>query len=94
MSQRLKGKVAIVTGASSGVGRAISLRYAEEGAYVVCADLNQLSRSAAGETVEATHDMINTKGGRSISVKVDVGDSQSVQDMIQAAVKEFGRVDV
>ena len=94
MSQRLKGKVAIVTGASSGIGRAISLRYAEEGAYVVCADLSPLAQSAGGEAVEATHDLINIKGGRSISIKVDVGDSQSVQDMVQAAVKEFGRVDV
>lgn len=95
-SQRLKDKVAIVTGASSGIGRAIALRYAQEGAHVVCADLRPLAQSAIGtQASKATHELIKEQyGARSIAVKVDVGDSQSVQDMVQAAVKEFGRLDM
>lgn len=93
-SQRLKGKVAIVTGASSGLGRAIALRYAEEGANIVCADLNLSPQSAIPGSPKATHDMINERGGESIGVKVDVCDSGSVQDMVEATVNEFGRVDM
>jgi NAD(P)-dependent dehydrogenase (short-subunit alcohol dehydrogenase family) len=94
MSQRPMGKVAIVTGASSGLDRAISLRYVEEGAYLVCADLNPLSRSATRVDAQAAHHLINQKGGRSIIVKVDVSNSESVRGLVQAAVNEFGRVDV
>lgn len=94
-SSRLKGKVAIVTGASSGLGRAIALRYGKEGAHVVCADLRPLPRSGTTQEVRPTHELIKEEGDQgSIFVQVDVGDSPSVQNMVQTSVKEFGRVDM
>ncbi len=84
---RLEGKVAIVTGAASGMGRAIALRYAVEGARVVVADLN----AAAGQAVV---DTIVTDGGKAVSVGVDVRDQGQVQAMVETAVREFGGLDI
>ena len=84
---KLQGKVAIVTGAAQGMGRAIAMRYAQEGASVVVADLNQ-------DTSQATADEITGAGGRAVAVRVDVRDRQQVQAMVDAAVTAFGGVDV
>jgi acetoin reductase-like protein len=84
---RLEGKVAIVTGGAQGMGRAIALRYAQEGARVVIGDLKQ----ADGQKVV---DEIMAKNGKAVAVMVDVRDQQQVQAMIDTAVKEFGGLDI
>ena len=84
---RLQGKVAIVTGAAQGMGRAIAMRYAREGASVVVADLNQ-------DTSQTTADEITGAGGKAVAVRVDVRDRQQVQAMVDAAVTAFGAVDI
>jgi NAD(P)-dependent dehydrogenase (short-subunit alcohol dehydrogenase family) len=92
-SNRLRGRVAIITGSSSGLGRAIALRYAAEGARVVCADLQpEVTKHDTIDT--ATHDLIAEKGGRSMFVSTNVGDEVSVQNLIKSAAQEFGKVDM
>jgi NAD(P)-dependent dehydrogenase (short-subunit alcohol dehydrogenase family) len=83
-SGRLAGRVAIVTGAGSGIGRAIALGYAREGARVLAADLN-------GPAVEAT---ARQAGGAILAHAVDVTDEPATRGMVAAAVDAFGRLDV
>lgn len=92
---RLKDKVSIVTGASSGLGRAIALRYAREGASVVCADLRPAARAPDLEDSNIeTHELIARNGGKAIFVKTDVTSSADWEALIQAADKAFGRLDM
>ncbi|KAJ5279994.1 NAD(P)-binding protein [Penicillium angulare] len=92
-SSRLQNKVAIVTGASSGLGRAIAIRYAQEGAKLVCADLTAVARSKE-EAEITTHDSIIQSGGRAIFVQTDVGDATQMESLVKATVDEYGRLDV
>ena len=85
---RLDGRVALVTGASRGFGRAIALAFGAEGADVV---VNyHASGPAAAEVVTALEKL----GRRALAVKADVADEQEVGGLIDAAMKRFGRVDV
>lgn len=87
--------MAIVTGAASGIGRAIALAYHKEGACVVCADIREQTRySGSQEEERSTHDTIKDLGGRAIFVQVDVSKAESVEKLVKASVEEFGRVDV
>lgn len=83
----LDGKSAVVTGAGSGVGRASALRFAEEGARVVAADVDL---DQAKETVRR----IEGSGGTAVAVGVDVSVEERVRSMIAAAVDSFGRLDI
>lgn len=92
---RLENKVAIITDSSSGIGRDIALRYAREGAKVVCADLVPESRAKnPDEHVGSTHEVIRQAGGEAIFQQTDVGDSSQVESLVKSAVEEFGRLDV
>ncbi|KAG2421916.1 hypothetical protein HFD88_005892 [Aspergillus terreus] len=92
---RLQDKVALVTGSSSGLGRSIATRYAQEGAKVVCADITPTARSQIPEELHiTTHDAIIQAGGQAIFIRTDVGDAKAVEDAVQAAVTEFGRLDI
>jgi hypothetical protein len=95
---RLANKVAIVTGSSSGIGRAISLAYAREGARVVCADIQPTTRfeqsSDEDETRGATHDRIIEAGGEAIFVRTDVTEAEQVEELVKTAVRTWGRLDV
>jgi len=94
----LANKVAIVTGSSSGIGRAISLAYAREGARVVCADIQPTTRfeqsSDEDETRGATHDRIIEAGGEAIFVRTDVTEAEQVEELVKTAVRTWGRLDV
>ncbi|KAJ5954233.1 hypothetical protein N7501_008512, partial [Penicillium viridicatum] len=81
-----------VTGSSSGLGRAIAIRYAQEGAKVVCADLTPTARSQE-EAEITTHDLILRDGGQATFVKTDVGDATQME-LVQVAVEEYGRLDI
>lgn len=94
-AHRLSGKVCIVTGASSGLGRAIALGYSREGASVVCADLQPKARAGVnGEEAISTDELIRSKGGKAIFVQTDVGQAAAVEALVTKTVAEFGRIDV
>ncbi|MFH1775762.1 MAG: SDR family oxidoreductase [Chloroflexota bacterium] len=87
MSAVLKDKVAIITGASQGIGRDFARRFAEEGARLVVAarSLDKLEKLVAE---------IKANGGEALAVKTDISDEASVKAMADAAIKQYGRVDI
>ena len=84
---RLEGKVAVVTGAASGMGKAIAELYAAEGAKVVVADMNL-------DGAEAVVQGISSNGGTAKAVKVNVTSQEDIDNMIDTAVNEFGTLDI
>jgi glucose 1-dehydrogenase len=84
---RLQDRVAVVTGGSSGIGRAIALRFAEEGAHLVVGDIVREPREG-GETTEAL------LGGRGVHVEADVSRSADVDRLVSTAVERYGRLDL
>ncbi|KAL6921119.1 hypothetical protein ACHAP8_012373 [Fusarium lateritium] len=95
LGTRLKDKVCIVTGSSSGLGRSIALGYSHEGALLVCADLQQDARAQLnGEEEISTDELIRHKGGKAIFVQTDVSKSTAVEELVTRTVIQFGRVDV
>ena len=85
---RLKGKVALVTGSSRGVGRAIALAYAREGASVV---INYTANQAAGEEVIAA---IKEMGEKAVLVKADVSKAADAEALVQKGIDELGGIDI
>jgi NAD(P)-dependent dehydrogenase (short-subunit alcohol dehydrogenase family) len=92
----LMNRIAIVTGSSSGNGRAIALRLAAEGATVVCSDLQPQARAGGYEDEGdvATHDLIGKNGGTSIFVKADASKTLDMTALVDKTVEEYGRLDI
>jgi NAD(P)-dependent dehydrogenase (short-subunit alcohol dehydrogenase family) len=84
---RLEGKVAVITGASSGIGRETALLFAEEGASIVAVDIND---PVGAKTVA----QINASGGNALYVHADVSVASQCEAMIHAAEERFGRLDI
>ncbi|WP_438432978.1 SDR family oxidoreductase [Gorillibacterium sp. sgz500922] len=84
---KLQDKAAIVTGAGSGMGKAIAIRFAAEGAKVIVSDIN-------GNAAEATAAEIRQAGGEAVAQRTDVTNEQEVQALIQASVDQFGTLDI
>jgi 3-oxoacyl-[acyl-carrier protein] reductase len=87
MDMSLKGKVALVTGGAQGIGRAIAVRLAKEGADVVVADVNtDLAQSILGE--------IKAWGSSAVTLKADVSNSQEVEDLVMRVQERFPTLDI
>lgn len=84
---RLDGKVAIVTGASSGMGEAITKRFAEEGATVIA-----IARRK--EKLQGVIDSVTAKGGKAVALSGDVGNEQDVKNAVKTAVEQYGKLDI
>lgn len=91
---KLKDKVAIVTGGSRGLGRAIALGFAKEGAHVVVAARTEVENKQLPGTIYETVQEIKALGKEALAVRCDVTDEQSVGQLIQVTVDQFGRIDV
>jgi 3-oxoacyl-[acyl-carrier protein] reductase len=83
----VQDRVAVVTGAGNGIGQAIALRLAEEGALLVCGDIDA---SAVGKTVS----MIATSGGTAIGVVGDLTQADAAKQLIDAAIERYGRLEI
>ncbi|MFS0782649.1 SDR family NAD(P)-dependent oxidoreductase [Bacillus sp. 1P06AnD] len=84
---RLRNKVAVITGAASGMGKGEAIRFAKEGARVVIADLNA---EGAQQTVEE----IKQSGGQAVAVKVDVTSTEDIQQLVAKVHEAFGQIDI
>ncbi len=81
------GKVAFITGAGQGIGKAIALRFSEEGIKVIVADINN-------STCQAVADEINSSGGEALAIQLDVSDLESFTLAIKEGFEHFGSVDI
>ena len=87
-SGRLDGKVAIVTGGDSGIGRAVAVLFAREGADVVISHLDE------EEDAMATAEMVEDEGARAVTIAGDIGERDHCKEIVDLAIRKFGRIDI
>jgi citronellol/citronellal dehydrogenase len=90
----LKGRVAVVTGSSRGIGKALVLRLAKEGADVVIAAKSETSSEKLPGTIYDVADQVRALGRRALAIPTDVRSDDAVRTMIERTIAEFGRVDI
>lgn len=93
-SQRLAGKVAIITGASRGIGRVMALTFAREGARVVVAAKSEAEKPRLPGTIYTVAREVEALGGEALPLRVDVRDAEDLEAMVAQTQRQFGRVDV
>lgn len=91
---KLENKVAIVTGASRGIGKEIAFALAAEGATVVIAARTEREGGRLPGTIYHTADGIQAKGGKALAVKVDVSKEEDVDNMVKRIMSEYGHIDI
>src|SRR5215207_9804185 len=89
-SGKLEGKVALITGADSGIGRAVAIAFAREGADILVSYLGEEENEDAEETVQ----YIAESGRRSIAIPGDIGDEEQCKHLVERAVSGLGRLDI
>lgn len=94
MHLKLKGKVAIVTGGSRGLGKAIAMGLSKEGAKVVIAARTETDNKELSGTIYQTVEEIKGTGSDALAIKCDVTDEENVNDMVEKTLEHFGRIDV
>ena len=96
MERKLDGRVAIITGSSSGNGRAVALALAAAGASVICSDVRKSALAGGYESdIEIdTDDVIRSLGGKAVYVLADVSKASDVSALVEVAVSRFGRLDI
>ncbi len=87
-SDRLKGKVAIVTGGDSGIGRAVAVLFAREGANIVISYLEE------DEDALRTAEIVEDEGGKAVTIAGDIGERDHCREVIDLAMRKFGRIDI
>ena len=90
----LSGRVAVVTGASRGIGKALAIRLAQEGADVVVAAKSEQSTERLPGSIHETAEAIRAAGRRALAIPTDVRDEDAVRNMIERSIAEFGRLDI
>ena len=90
----LNGRVAVVTGASRGIGKALAIRLAQEGADVVVAAKSEQSTDRLPGSIHETADAIRAVGSRALAIPTDVRDEEAIRNMVERTVAEFGRLDI
>ncbi len=90
----LRGRVAVVTGASRGIGKALAIRLAQAGAAVAVAAKSEHSTERLPGSIHETADAIRASGGRALAIPTDVRDEEAIRNLIERTVAEFGRLDI
>jgi len=84
---RLEGKVAVITGAANGIGRATAVLFAREGARIALADVHE-------EGLKETFDLVKKENGMAVTMRVDVSVEQDVKELVELALKTYGQIDI